>query len=265
MIEKLTADKLKDYGFNASRIDEIMKADYIEQSYLTNMGEYYIVKSDMKIYSDADLYVKKGRSMMFPTYNINLIPDYFRQRLQDYLKQQERDIVFNEAECIEAFKQSEINRIAIEIKENEKFAGVPKIGKKINQYSKYAKWLNGVIAADYFEQDGSDTADGGIINTIENLLLPIKDKCFNADKDHDLFVELLTNFFESKKYVPPKKTIVLVYNCKVKLAKALNKIYFQTPGNKGSLNSNVEYFKVIRSLNHFKDLSNDEIYSSLNK
>jgi hypothetical protein len=77
MIVKLTAETLKEYGFSESHIGDILDANVYEQNCPTMKGEYFVSKSEMLIYSGNERFLKTGKPMlMFPFYNINLIPEY---------------------------------------------------------------------------------------------------------------------------------------------------------------------------------------------
>lgn len=195
MIEKLTADKLREYGFIASHIDEIMKAKDIEVPQFTNIGEYNIVINEMKIYSGVDLFLNKDKPLRFPGHNMDLLPDYFRQRLELYLQQGKKDlgITFDELECIEAFKQSEIIRITDAIKNHEKFIGLRSLALTAKQYEGYRRWLNRLNVSDYIQRDGSDIAEGA--NNIADKYLKEYIKSFNNNKEYLKAVNLINLFF----------------------------------------------------------------------
>lgn len=143
-IKSLTPEILKEYGFNESHISEILNADVYEQTCINNTGEYFISKSEMQIYSGNERFIKTGKPLMFPSYNINLIPDFYKQKLEIYLQQERNDlgITYIELKAIERFKQSEISSFTDAIKHNEKFASLTAKNRITKQYRGYINWLN---------------------------------------------------------------------------------------------------------------------------
>jgi L-rhamnose mutarotase len=86
---------------------------------------------------------------------------------------------------------------------------------------------------------------------------------FRCEEDYNLFVDLLTKFFEQKKYKLPDNIIELKRDCKTKLAITLRDIH-RDIGNK-KLSADYGFFEIIRILSHFKELNNSDIKRALSK
>lgn len=98
---------------------------------------------------------------------------------------------------------------------------------------------------------------------IENEFQSIKERCF--DTGYNTLIALLTSFFEGKEYTIPLQKIQLKARCKTKIAPIFNKIYMQKKSGMTPLKSDKKYFEIIRVLNHFKDLSDNEIYKIIGR
>lgn len=86
---------------------------------------------------------------------------------------------------------------------------------------------------------------------------------FRNKPDYYTFIDLLTFYFDGKPYSLPQQVINLNRNCKTRFAKHLNSIYYNKSEAKKKLNSDIEFFNIIRILNHFKDLNDHQIYKSI--
>ncbi|MBP7679320.1 MAG: hypothetical protein KA096_02765 [Bacteroidales bacterium] len=86
---------------------------------------------------------------------------------------------------------------------------------------------------------------------------------FSSEKDKDIFIELLTLYFELKPYQLPTKPIKLRRRSKTKLASVLNNIYKQL--GQSELKSNTKFFALVRVLNHFESYTNFDIYKALTR
>ena len=86
---------------------------------------------------------------------------------------------------------------------------------------------------------------------------------FRSEYDYNLFVDLLTNFFEGKPYSLPEKTIQLKRRCKTKVATELEDIY-NTLGE-GILKSDKNFFAIIKILSEFNTLTDNDLYKALTK
>lgn len=86
---------------------------------------------------------------------------------------------------------------------------------------------------------------------------------FKNDNDYNLFMDLLTDFFELKTYTLPKATISLKRTCKTKVAKVLGEIHSEL--GDGKLIDAKEYFTLIKVLNHFENEKEGDLYKSLTR
>ena len=87
---------------------------------------------------------------------------------------------------------------------------------------------------------------------------------FRTETDFITFTDLLINFFEYKKYNLPESPIELKRRCKTRLAATLGKIHSEL-SNVDKFSSDTNYFNIVKSLSHFVDLSDDEIYKALTR
>lgn len=86
---------------------------------------------------------------------------------------------------------------------------------------------------------------------------------FNNEEDFNTFLDLLTNYFEYKPYKIPEHLIKIKRNCKTGFAMSLNPIHKEL--SEKPLKSDREFFKIIRCLSHFHNLSDSAIYKALTK
>lgn len=102
-----------------------------------------------------------------------------------------------------------------------------------------------------------------IAETFENMDKKGWQYAFATEQDYNLFTDLLTNFFEYKDYSIPNTAIQLKRTCKTKVAKALGEIHGELSEN--PLNSDTEYFKIVKVLNHFKEVSNFDLVKAMQR
>jgi hypothetical protein len=88
---------------------------------------------------------------------------------------------------------------------------------------------------------------------------------FVNEKDLKVFVDLLTSYFEYKPFVLPQNIIILKKDCKTRFAKSLSPIHKELSNENKKLKSDIEFFKIIRVLNHFKEMSDKEIYQAITR
>ncbi|MFO8065951.1 MAG: hypothetical protein R6U11_00070, partial [Bacteroidales bacterium] len=86
---------------------------------------------------------------------------------------------------------------------------------------------------------------------------------FRYKEDYESFVSLLTKFFEQNEYKLPDNIIKLKRDCKTKLAKTLRDIHRDLSEHK--LRTDYNFFEIIRILNHFEALSNNELEKTLTR
>ncbi|MFI0429220.1 hypothetical protein [Mariniflexile sp. HMF6888] len=104
---------------------------------------------------------------------------------------------------------------------------------------------------------------GVITETFENMDKKGWQYAFATEQDYNLFADLLTNFFEYKDYFIPETVIQLKRTCKTKVAKALGEMHAELSEN--PLNNDTEYFKIVKALNHFKEVSNFDLVKAMQR
>ena len=77
---------------------------------------------------------------------------------------------------------------------------------------------------------------------------------FQNEVDFNVFLNLISDFFEYKQYILPTNTFILKRNCKTKLAKILGEIHRNL--SEKPLKSDLEFFKIVKTLGHFKEETN---------
>jgi len=102
-----------------------------------------------------------------------------------------------------------------------------------------------------------------IAETFENMDKKGWQYAFSTEQDYNLFADLLTNFFEYKDYSIPETAIQLKRTCKTRVAKALGEIHAELSEN--PLNSDTEYFKIVKVLNHYKEVSNFDLVKAMQR
>jgi hypothetical protein len=102
-----------------------------------------------------------------------------------------------------------------------------------------------------------------ITETFENMDKKGWQYAFSTEQDYNLFTDLLTNFFEYKDYSIPETAIQLKRTCKTKVAKTLGEIHAEL--SETPLNSDIEYFKIVKVLNHFKEVSNFALVKAMQR
>ena len=110
------------------------------------------------------------------------------------------------------------------------------------------------------ESSSSKTRD--LINSSFEI---IQKDCFRTDDDYQLFLQLLTDFFEGKPYKLPDNKINLKKRTKTKISPHFNDIHKELIMSNIVLKNDKEYFKLIRILNHFSDLDDAELYHTITR
>lgn len=88
---------------------------------------------------------------------------------------------------------------------------------------------------------------------------------FGNEQDYNMFLDLLTSYFEYKPYSMPTELINLKRDCKTRFAKALSPIHKELSNENKKLKSDAEFFKIIRLLNHFSKLTDTQIYDAITR
>lgn len=87
---------------------------------------------------------------------------------------------------------------------------------------------------------------------------------FKDETNFNLFIDLLTDFFEYKDYVLPEKIIQLKRDCKTKVAKALGEIHKEL-SNEDKLSTDEKYFEIIKILSPFENEVENDLYKALTR
>jgi hypothetical protein len=88
---------------------------------------------------------------------------------------------------------------------------------------------------------------------------------FVNEKDLNDFADLLTRYFEYQPYDLPKKIIELKKDCRTRFAKSLRPIHKELSNENKKLKSDIEFFEIIKVLNHFKKMSYEELYQAITR
>lgn len=86
---------------------------------------------------------------------------------------------------------------------------------------------------------------------------------FNNEDEYKNYVSILVNFFTNTAQKLPSHTFYLKMNTKTNVAQSLRSIHKEL-GQKELIND-VEFFNIIRLLNHFKDVKDEKLYKTLTK
>ena len=86
---------------------------------------------------------------------------------------------------------------------------------------------------------------------------------FKNENDYTVFLNLLTYYFTNESYKLPEIPIKLKRDCKTRLAKVLSPIHKEL--SEKPLKSDKEFFKILKVLNHFKNLSNVQLYDAITR
>ena len=84
---------------------------------------------------------------------------------------------------------------------------------------------------------------------------------FRSREDLDVFIELLTCFFEQREYELPDEVISLNKRTKTRLAAHINEIHMQLSDR--TLKGDTEFFDIVRVLDHFQNVTN--LYNTISK
>ncbi len=201
MIEKLTIEKLKKYGFSTESIERFSTWEITyEAFYHSGYDCIFASNKDNKIYSGIEgfkkYYFRDGAPLIFPKHCADLIEEYYFLALSKYLEKKKRNTgtKFNDKVNIEKFNRQELisanNTLEKLSKSNLlKFNTVNGLIKKeIDIFEAYVDWLNGLV-----DSENSTSANIQIQQNIiqsSDLITPI----FKSEAVQTVF-DLLKNFF----------------------------------------------------------------------
>lgn len=159
MIEDLTAEKLKEYGFDESSIERIMTWDNYKGQSRNNRGNFFVSKLENKIYSGTHYYEKSGNRMMFEECKRNF-ENYFNIncKINTKKKKEKQGDTFNEVRSWKRFKEKEIKttNIIIELYENEPPKHLKNVEEKLDDWRDYLDWLDGIVEPENIKQKETD-------------------------------------------------------------------------------------------------------------
>ena len=110
---------------------------------------------------------------------------------------------------------------------------------------------------------GESKTKAFIIESFENIDKKKWQYAFDDENDLNLFSDLLTNFFEYKNYIIPKKVIHIKRMTRTKVASVLGEIYREL--SEKQLKADYDFFKIVRVLNHFQNDSDEILYKALTR
>ncbi len=99
--------------------------------------------------------------------------------------------------------------------------------------------------------DAKNRTKTTILNMFDTMDKRGWEYAFKTSADYNRFVDILTLFFEYKKYTLPKEPIQLKRGSKTKLGKILGEIHKEL--SEHPLKSDAKYLELVRCLNHFAD------------
>lgn len=158
MIEELTIEKLKGYGFKEDdfEIKKLPFGGYISSYTILFIDEIAFVADPIQkiILSGRDawreIYFNKGGKVEFPLEDLDLAPEYYEKKLALYLEEQSKiaKSIFNESVNKEKFKKKEITNTEEILKQLE-FAQshIKFIIKSKAAYNHYLIWLKNMQSA----------------------------------------------------------------------------------------------------------------------
>lgn len=86
---------------------------------------------------------------------------------------------------------------------------------------------------------------------------------FIKESDYNIFLNLLTCYFEHRPYSLPKETIQLNKNCKTRFAPVLRPIHKKL--TQKQLKSDYDFFAIIKILSPFNKMTDTEIYKAITR
>ncbi len=149
MIEELTIEKLREYGFTETFIEHLQSQDKYECFCHNNNGIFWASNVEHKIYSGKEASRKnylRGDYFAFPYEDLDLIPEYYEFRLSKFIEGQRELIgtIFNENEAKQRFQKNEILITEKAIRENEQYQIMRSYAIRAEKLRHYLIWLNGL-------------------------------------------------------------------------------------------------------------------------
>jgi len=142
--------------------------------------------------------------------------------------------------------------------------------QKINEYpnplSLYQDEIDASTNPSQIEEEILQSETSKLILEYFNLIDKNKEwkYAFKNEKDRNVFTKLLTTYFEDLKYELPAQKIILQKGSKSRFAKTLKDIYFDLMEIR-KLKTDVDFYDIIRVLNHFEKETDIEIYNAMKR
>jgi hypothetical protein len=246
----------------------IEQSDYNEK----NNGATPEFNRILELRKETEFYFKTDCSNV---YGNNLEVMYNIQHLQDYKNFQKKIDSCNDAETLKAHLTETFRKWKGKKSQWIEYTSLsiapPNSNNNVLKTSAWFEWFES-----HKEQESEPISNGlnndkGTIDT-KNLIINELNKidknkgwnyAFRSENDFELFVNLLTKYFTHSDYNLPKEIIKLKINTKTRFAASLKSLYNELSDI--PFKSNVKYFEIIRTLNHFERLNDNEIYKALNK
>ena len=148
MIEKLTAERLKQYGFDKVQRDRLLTWQGHKASFTDGRNHVFASADEKKIYTGQDalrkLYFNENH-ISFPIEDLGLIPEYYQLKLSAFIAEQKplAGSIFNEKASIERFRRNEAD-LAKNVIESLKITPqrFPVIAERISKWTHYLDWLD---------------------------------------------------------------------------------------------------------------------------
>ncbi|MBP9213531.1 MAG: hypothetical protein V9E96_01275 [Chitinophagaceae bacterium] len=277
-------DEMKQFEFPPDQIERLLTWDNHEPTIQNHKGTFYASSIEGKIYTGKDayrkIYFKDQTNPSFPFNCLDLVPEYYELLEAAYIetKRKKGGAIFNEQAAKEKLRVEEIERTTEIINDAKSYlksrTHKPKFKQNtIEIFEHYLQWLNDKQTN---TQPNKEQAIKAPVNEAKHQISKTKEKIIealsNIDKheswsyafrtieDFNFFVQLLTDFFEVKQYTIPANKINLKKGCKTRFAQSLNDLHEYLDTTERPLKRDVDFFEILKCLNHFKDNSDAEIY-----
>ncbi|MBI2721959.1 MAG: hypothetical protein HYX39_07275 [Bacteroidetes bacterium] len=243
MIEPLTADKLKEYGFDNEAITLLLTWDNYPYSLQNNEGSIWACSKEKKIYSGIDAlrkrYFSGGNNLSFPYDDLNLVPEYYELGLSKYLKEQKElaGIIFVEKASIEKFRLEQIDQCNNVIAHYSNLLKGRSFQNIIKKTKAYLDWLNQADNRVLSEKQPQQ------VNSQEEVTTPVNKypRIFVNGWAYDLFEKLRAEIISDAKQQYSDYSFIfqrmindeyLIQTKHVKLIEFIDKEYLTTIGLK---------------------------------
>jgi hypothetical protein len=263
MIETLTDQKMAEYDFDKEHIERLINWDNREIEIQNSKGFFFASNIENKIYSGIDAARKvyfKETYIRFPITHTELIIDYYKLSLNNFLKAQKKLLgaIYNEQNEKQNFKVIQVEKTKDLINNKEPITKIFKgeILNHLNIYKGYLSWLNNL---------NEDVLTGEIKpkNEVEKFLTEYKSE-FNNETDFNNVVIAISRFLKDEKI--NFQTPVFVKNGNIKkIAFAMGEIWRSNENKKANEIITYEYlrlYKQLFSIFRNQKINKESIFSS---